>query len=373
LADPQVTEPATSPPAGWYADAENPGGLRYWDGQQWTDQRTPSAPPPGWYPDPQNPHSDTEQERYWDGEQWTEQRRPASGLDAAIGALSEADRQDLPIGSLSKIHAEEGERFVTLGAATSGPRGLIALTDRRVIFMWKVAGVKTNPFPLEHVTTAEAEGDRFELVANGTRLKFEDVAPEGKAAEVAGYIRDHGPNIGKPDDPDRSALNVLSERVRKAVLQQIGPEETVHVCLASAGRGLVALDSRLLIAKAGLLAGATFGAKVTSFDYLQIIGIEITTKVTTAVLQVQTANYPSGQHGGYWSSDKNTDPWKLPNTLPIANKKQAASWAPYLTEVRSLIDAAKREPTSAAGQSPPDIPESLERLHSLHQDDSLLD
>lgn len=28
------------PPAAWYADPENPEGMRYWDGRQWTEHRT---------------------------------------------------------------------------------------------------------------------------------------------------------------------------------------------------------------------------------------------------------------------------------------------------------------------------------------------
>ena len=30
--------------AGWYADPQQVGTLRYWDGQAWTDQRAPAAP-----------------------------------------------------------------------------------------------------------------------------------------------------------------------------------------------------------------------------------------------------------------------------------------------------------------------------------------
>jgi hypothetical protein len=45
------------PPAGWYADPEDPSQQRYWDGSAWTEHRTPAAPQtspwgaePGWSP-----------------------------------------------------------------------------------------------------------------------------------------------------------------------------------------------------------------------------------------------------------------------------------------------------------------------------------
>ncbi len=31
-------------PPGWFPDPDGGGGLRYWDGTQWTDQRAPAAP-----------------------------------------------------------------------------------------------------------------------------------------------------------------------------------------------------------------------------------------------------------------------------------------------------------------------------------------
>lgn len=36
------------PPAAWYADPENPQGMRYWDGTRWTEDRTDyrAAPAP---------------------------------------------------------------------------------------------------------------------------------------------------------------------------------------------------------------------------------------------------------------------------------------------------------------------------------------
>ena len=41
-----MTTPPT--PAGWYPDPEQSGGLRYWDGANWTEHLTPAQAPP-WY------------------------------------------------------------------------------------------------------------------------------------------------------------------------------------------------------------------------------------------------------------------------------------------------------------------------------------
>lgn len=40
---------AGATPPGWYPDVERPGGERYWDGSQWTEDRRPAlgSPPPG--------------------------------------------------------------------------------------------------------------------------------------------------------------------------------------------------------------------------------------------------------------------------------------------------------------------------------------
>lgn len=38
----QSPPPSGSTPADWYPDPENPGQLRYWDGNRWTEHRSPS-------------------------------------------------------------------------------------------------------------------------------------------------------------------------------------------------------------------------------------------------------------------------------------------------------------------------------------------
>ena len=40
-----MNEPS-QPIAGWYADPQLPGGMRYWDGSAWTEHRVPPPGPP---------------------------------------------------------------------------------------------------------------------------------------------------------------------------------------------------------------------------------------------------------------------------------------------------------------------------------------
>jgi hypothetical protein len=40
---PEPTPPPPLPPAGWFPDPSGSGSQRYWDGQQWTEHRAPSA------------------------------------------------------------------------------------------------------------------------------------------------------------------------------------------------------------------------------------------------------------------------------------------------------------------------------------------
>lgn len=69
-------------PPGWYADPDDPGFEREWNGSAWTGERrsiapksgetaVPAAAPPGWYPDSETPLT----ERWWDGAAWTDARR----------------------------------------------------------------------------------------------------------------------------------------------------------------------------------------------------------------------------------------------------------------------------------------------------------
>lgn len=175
---------------------------------------------------------------------------------------------------------------------------------------------------------------------------------------------------------DQSALRVLKGKTRKLADQSIGPSETVHVCLVgNSGQAMLALDDRLLVIKTGVMSGNAFGGKATSFPFNQITGLEVQLGLTAGVLAVQTAAFQGGQVGSFWSNDKNHDPFKLPNCIPI-NKSTATKWQPHLDRIRSRIaighwggSASSPVATSAPSPTPPaasSLAAQLAQLGDLH-------
>jgi hypothetical protein len=171
---------------------------------------------------------------------------------------------------------------------------------------------------------------------------------------------------------DRSALAVLSGKARKHIEQHVHEDENVGVVMQGAShQTLVGLDDRLLIVKPGVMAGASFGAKVTSFNYSDISAIEVNTNWRTGVIEVITSGYQGTKGTKYWSSDAEHDPFKISNCIPIP-KKAAQEWTPYLQWLRQKITEAKGEGQPAAAPKD-DLVSSLERLESLRSAGTLTD
>lgn len=95
---------------------------------------------------------------------------------------------------------------------------------------------------------------------------------------------------------------------------------------------MIATDRRVFIFKTGAVAGATFGSKFSSFDYRSISGVQLHTGMMTgsAVLDVAGAA-PVGS--SYWGN-KNNDPWKAQNAIPITKNRQAQT---EIARLRELI------------------------------------
>ena len=66
----------------------------------------------------------------------------------------------------------------------------------------------------------------------------------------------------------------------------------------------------------------------------------------------------------FFSSAKNEDPWKLPNCLPV-NKQLLKEFEPYLADLRTMVQLAKRAGTSAP-EGHTDLAGQLQRLSELN-------
>src|SRR5437899_2701414 len=99
----------------------------------------------------------------------------------------------------------------------------------------------------------------------------------------------------------------LLSKLPKAALKHLEPqlhegENVIGFIMGGSNQALVALDHRLIIVKPGMMAGATFGAKVTSFEYRDISAIEVNKKLTTAVIEVMAPGYQGTRATSYWDT-----------------------------------------------------------------------
>jgi hypothetical protein len=115
--------------------------------------------------------------------------------------------------------------------------------------------------------------------------------------------------------------------------------------------------------KPGLMAGSTFGARVTSFDYRQITAIELNKKLTTAVVEVIAAGYQGTQATSYWSQKEGKDPFKTSNCLPLP-RSDAPKAEPVLAVIRERIERS-HAPAPAPAAAVGGVVEQLEKLAEL--------
>lgn len=243
-----------------------------------------------------------------------------------------------------------------LATAHSGAQGLFALTDTQLVFAWKAAGLgglKSLIRDRAAVVAAQIDGDDL-LVRDATQVfRFKNVSPPQRCVAAAEQLHASGAGVSvlQQSGPARSALRIIPEKTRRIVEQMLRPDENVHVVFVGAGgQAMIAADDRMLVVKKGMMAGATFGSKSLDFPYDQITGIELHTGAMTGYLQIQSAAFQANLPGSYWSSDKQHDPWKLPNCIAV-NRSAAAKFQPTLALVRERI--ARGYWSDGVGQPPP--------------------
>jgi hypothetical protein len=108
----------------------------------------------------------------------------------------------------------------------------------------------------------------------------------------------------------------LHRKAQNALQENLADGEQVRVIIRGAEHSaLISTDRRAFIFKTGLLAGAMFGQKFSSFDYRNIAGVQLHFGMNTGSVVLDVAGAaPVGS--SYWGKGKN-DPWQAQNAIPV--------------------------------------------------------
>jgi hypothetical protein len=285
-----------------------------------------------------------------------------------------------------------GEQLEVVAGSHSGADGLLVLTTSRIVFVWQAGafgGVKILARERGSIVAVQVDGNDLLVRDAGQLWRYKNLSPIERGGEIAARLVAAGARdsaLAQPQDgPARSALRIIPAKSRRIAEQLLRADENVHaVFVGAGGQTMIAADDRIIVVKAGFLAGATLGSKTLDFPYNQISGIELHTGAMTGYLQITSPGFQGNLPGSYWSKDKQHDPWKLPNCIPVG-RGAAAKWQPTLALVRERIskgvwsDGIGAPPTQATPISPtPTSPgsgltEQLKGLAELHEAGALSD
>jgi len=178
-----------------------------------------------------------------------------------------------------------------------------------------------------------------------------------------------------PTDSLRPPLFVqLRDRVKAAIEENISANEPIMaVVRGTNGQAIVGTDRRAIVCKPGWMAGATLGCEVTTYNYLNITGIQIHKGMVTGTVAVETGQQM--QRTSYWKQGDG-DSYKAPNAIPVGGgwdevKEQVALLRHAIDRARApTISPVTPAPAAAATIS---VADELSKLVALRDAGVLTD
>jgi hypothetical protein len=157
------------------------------------------------------------------------------------------------------------------------------------------------------------------------------------------------PSSNTPTSKVAGGPEILNKKLCKLAEQHKSEDENIEFCLVSTHviggwhQAIVALKERLLVIKPGMVAGATFGARVTSFYYRDITGIEVNTGLISGVIEINTPAYQGTKQKDFWNvKDDDKNPFRVTNCLPV-DRFELKEYKPYIDRLRKMIREAKQD------------------------------
>jgi len=159
----------------------------------------------------------------------------------------------------------------------------------------------------------------------------------------------------------------LGSKNATAVAGALNPGEDVRVVVAGLrNQGIVATDSRVIVVKAGFMAGATFGEKMTTYAHSAITAIEVHKGMSTGVVVVRAAGETPNEVR-YWANARKSgkteeSAYKARNAIPIARRMYKRVDTAVAALRGLLADASNPSP---AAEPAPDPIAQIARLKEL--------
>ena len=78
------------------------------------------------------------------------------------------------------------------------------------------------------------------------------------------------------DESVKREFAKLKSKVKTVLEQNLGSDDAIRFVIRGAhGQAMVGTDTRVFVCKPGFMAGATFGAEVTSWSYANPVGVQV--------------------------------------------------------------------------------------------------
>lgn len=157
-------------------------------------------------------------------------------------------------------------------------------------------------------------------------------------------------------------MSPLGKKELSLVQSNVGEsEEILGIVIGNFGQAIVATETRVLVVKTGLMAGQSFGGKATSFDYGNIVGIEVRTGFAQGEFELLSGGLVSHQ------GNRNKDKVKVnesPNGL-VFPKVDAPVFQAMATKIREMT--AKSHAGTQSAPVTESIPDAIKKLAELRE------
>jgi hypothetical protein len=147
-------------------------------------------------------------------------------------------------------------------------------------------------------------------------------------------------------------------------------ERVVVVITGASNQAVIGTDRRAFVYKKGFMAGATFGSEMTSWDYRNLVGVQLHAGMMSGSVVLQAPGQ-SGSKTSYWKQG-DADPFKAPNAIPVSRPFDQAEKG--VAELRRLIAQAHAPVQApAAAPQPVSVAEEIAKLAELSSSGALTD